>query len=196
MAGLALVDYANLCGPRVRPPPDRDTRTERLVEAIVGGFHRLFSEVDNLEVRLYGGWTDEEGLPSPAAEEAASVLAALPGDIAGVRVRFRMATAMLPFPEAVLYGTVRLGARPPRQKMVDGMLGGDAVFAARSGFARVCVVTDDEDLVPAMLTARALSSNGPFWLRRRVPGSGLNDAVLWERGVRIERLRQQRDERP
>lgn len=188
MPGLALVDYANLSSPRAQPP-DQDASAERLLEAIVGGFRRLFGEVDPLEVRYYGGWTDEEGLPGPAAAEAAAVLAALPDEIAGVRVRPKMATAMLPFPEAVLQGTVRLGVRPPRQKMVDGMLGGDAVFAAWSGVERVCVVTDDEDLVPAMLTARAVSPNRPFWLRRRVPGSGLNDARLLELGVRIERLR-------
>ena len=69
------------------------------------------------------------------------------------------------------------------------MLGCDALFAASSGMKRVGVVTDDEDLVPALLAAQVGSSTpGPVWMRRRATGAAPNDGLLVERGVRIIRI--------
>ncbi len=50
------------------------------------------------------------------------------------------------------------------------------------------MVSDDEDLVPALLAARAFPEGAAFWLRTRAFGAGLNDASLRERGVRIRTI--------
>lgn len=189
MPGLALVDYDNL-----RPSPRPGTRpvgpdVRDVVEAVVLGFREAFREVQDLDIRLYGGWIDERGYRSPAALGLDAELPSDRGTIHGVTVRPVIATRLLSVPEVVLRGTVRLRARKVRQKMVDGMLGCDALFAARSGMERVGVVTDDDDLVPALLMARAgASTAGPVWIRRRATGSAPNDDLLVERGVRIVRL--------
>lgn len=189
MPGLALVDYDNL-----RPSPRPGTRSigpgvRDVVDAVVIGFREAFREVQDLDIRLYGGWIDERGHRSPAALGLDAALPSDRGTIHGVTVRSVIATRLLSVPDVVLRGTVRLRARRVRQKMVDGMLGCDTLFAARSGLERVGVVTDDDDLVPALLAARAgASTAGPVWIRRRATGSAPNDDLLMERGVRIVRL--------
>ena len=189
MPGLALVDYANLSP----PPRSGKGRTEPgvgdVVEAVVVGFLHAFREVRDLDIRLYGGWIDEVGDRSRAALRLDAELPLLRGTIRGVKVRPVIATTMLQVPDFVLRGTVRLRTKPARQKMVDGMLGCDAMFAASSGRERVGVVTDDDDLVPALLAARVgASAPGPVWMRRRATKSAPNDDLLSERGVRIVRV--------
>lgn len=186
MAGLALVDYDNLSPP---PRPGRDTPrpgVRQVVDAVVVTFRRAFREVRELDIRLYGGWIDEAGGRSRAALGLDAELPLLRGIVRGVDVRPVIATTIFRDPELVLRGTVRLRPRRPRQKMVDGMLGCDAMFAASLGMERVGVFTDDEDLAPALLAARVGSSApGPAWMRRRATGTAPNDGLLAERGVRI-----------
>lgn len=189
MPGLALVDYDNLSPPARPGARSPGPGVGDVVEAVVMGFRQAFREVRDLDIRLYGGWIDEAGSRSPVAMGLDATLPLLRSTIAGVKVRPVIATTMLSFPDLVLRGTVRLRARRVRQKMVDGMLGCDALFAASSGMERVGVVTDDDDLVPALLAARAAASTaGPVWMRRRATGSALNDDQLVERGVRIVRI--------
>lgn len=187
MPGLALVDHDNLRPHGTRSGGDPVADTALLVESVVSGFRAVFAEVREVEVRFYGGWTDEEGEESPAAKNLAAILPFLGDRVRGVTVRLAPAPAMLTFPDLVLRGTVRLRTRPPRQKMVDGMIGCDALAAVRST-RRVGVVSDDEDLVPALLAARAFPEGAAFWLRTRAFGAGLNDASLRERGVRIRTI--------
>lgn len=68
------------------------------------------------------------------------------------------------------------------------MLGCDAVFAAALGRSRVGIVSNDDDLLPAALTAHAADPSGTAWMRPRAAGEGINDRALRERGVRIHRL--------
>ncbi len=74
--------------------------------------------------------------------------------------------------------------------MVDAMLGCDAVFAATLGQSRVGIVSDDDDLLPAALSAHAADPACTAWMRRRAAGEGLNDRALSDYGVRIQRLEQ------
>lgn len=198
MQGLALVDYDNVCeayapGRRGRagqrwPRVDVERRTDGLVDAITRVFRAAFPELRELDVRLYGGWTDERGIPSPAAFLLLQVVPALRGRRHGVIVRPSLATAMVQLPDVRLWGTVRLRTKPKRQKMVDGMLGCDAIFVATEGLTRVGVVTDDDDLVPALLAAHAANGTWTIWVRSRRSREGLNDRRLANRGLRIHRI--------
>lgn len=188
MPGLALVDYDNLVEPPTQDEAAAEAHTRQLVEAVVVGFSAVFREVRVLEVRLYGGWIDERGRLSPVAVGLDALLPTLRRRMRGISVRPAIATSLLRHPNFVLRGTVRLRARPRRQKMVDGMLGCDAVVAVETGVEQVGVVTNDDDLVPSLLSAQHSSSGAPIWLRSDGPGVGLNDRLLARCGVRIQPL--------
>ncbi len=188
MQGLALVDYDNMRGYRRKSKADFEQHAAELIDMLAHAFRTGFPDLRELDVRFYGGWTDERGLPSRDALWLHQTLPALRGRRHGLIVRPSLATAMLQFPDLVLRGTVRLESGRTRQKMVDGMLGCDAMFGATEGLARVGVISDDDDLVPATLSAHAANTTLTVWLRPRPAGEGLNDQRLSERGVRIQRL--------
>ena len=195
MQGLALVDYDNMCeargtGRRGRTGQrwtqvDFERRTAGLLDAITRVFSVAVPELRELDVRFYGGWTDERGIPSPAAFRLLQVVSALRGRRGGVIVRPSLAFAMCELPGVILRGTVRMRSKNKRQKMVDGMLGCDARFAAAGGQVPVGIVTDDDDLVPAALSARAAGSQRVMWMRPRPAGAGLNDDILLALGLQI-----------
>lgn len=188
MQGLALVDYDNLRLGLRSSTVDVALQARQLFRTLARAFRALFTDLQELDVRLYGGWTDERGLPSHAALGLLPVLTELRGRQHGVIVRPSLALTMMEFPDLVLRGTVRSLAGRQRQKMVDGMLGCDAAFAARGGEANVGVVTDDDDLIPALLSAHAISTLPALLVRRRRTGTGLNDVALSNRGIRIHCL--------
>ena len=183
--GLALVDYDNMCEYERESRADIELGTERLVDTLVYSFRAAFPDLMELDVRFYGGWTDEYGLPSPMALSLSEILPGLRGRRHGLIVRPSLATAMVRFPDTILRGTARLSAKPRRQKMVDGMLGCDAMFVAATDSASIGIVTDDDDLVPAALSAHAMSMKSMVWMRSRPVGQGLNDRSLSNRGLRI-----------
>lgn len=187
--GLALVDYDNLCQYDENPTKaDVELRTSEIVDLLASVFQAVFSRLNELDIRFYGGWIDERGLSSPAAIRLLEILPGLRGRRSGLIVRPSLATAMVRFPHMVLKGTTRLHVRRRRQKMVDGMLGFDALSVAEEGVARVGIVTDDDDLVPAVLSAHAARGESIVWMRPRPVGRGLNDRNMTEQGVRIHHL--------
>ena len=186
--GLALVDYDNLRGFRRKSRADLEQHAAELVATLVREFRILFPDLRELDVRFYGGWTDEYGLPSRDAHWFLQTLPTLRGRQGGLIVRPSLATAMIQVPDLILRGTVRLEARKRRQKMVDGMLGCDAVFASVEGLTQVGVVTGDDDLVPATLSAHAANADLTVWMRPRTAGRGPNDRGLAERRLRIHPL--------
>ena len=189
MQGLALVDYDNLC-PRIRFEHEVEIRTAELLDLIARASQAAFPGLRELDVRLYGGWIDEQGVHSPSALLLLPLLPALRGRRQGLLLRPTLAITMLQFSDIELRGTVRLQAKPRRQKMVDAMLGHDAVFAATLGQSRVGIVSDDDDLLPAALSVHAADPAGAAWMRRRAAGEGLNDRALSDCGVRIQCLEQ------
>ena len=98
---------------------------------------------------------------------------------------------MTRFPLVKLRGTIRLQSRRRRQKMVDGMLGFDALhFASNAAppLGGLGIVSDDDDMIPALLTVHDASATSTIWLRKRAVGSGLNDSALERHGVSIHSL--------
>ena len=188
MQGLALVDYDNMRGYRRKSKADFERHAADLIDMLAHAFRTEFPDLRELDVRFYGGWTDEWGFPSRDAVWLLQALSPLRGRRHGLIVRPSLATALLQFPELVLIGTVRLESGRCRQKMVDAMLGCDATFVATEGLARIGIITDDDDLVPATLSAHAANATLTVWMRPRPVGEGLNDSRLVERGLRIRRL--------
>ena len=73
--------------------------------------------------------------------------------------------------------------------MVDGMMGCDALHVATLERTYIGVVTDDDDLLPATLSAHARKAGMLAWVHVRDIGSAINDPSLLTHGLRIHPLR-------
>ena len=159
---------------------------EEVLDAVVGGFRR-WRPVREIDVRLYGGWLDEHGHLSANANDFTRLLPYLRGRRQGTIVRPSLALALLMFPYLRLRGTVRVDSRRRRQKMVDQMIGCDAMYLAVNPLedVLVAVFTGDDDLLPPLLMANACDGSEVRWMR----GEGQdrpNDAGLPSLGVTID----------
>ena len=197
MQGLALVDWYNFRRRDQNSKADLELVTMTIAEQVSRAFAALFPAADELDLRLYGGWINEQGWPSRHASWLHELLPALRGRRNGLIVRPALATSMIQFPEFHPRGTVRRRLRPRtrngaaryEQKMVDGMLACDALYAAAQAQTCVGIVTDDDDLLPSALSARASHPQAVVWMRTKEVGSAMNDAGLLSEGLIIHRLR-------
>ena len=123
MQGLAFVDYDNLC-PGNRFETEVEIRTAELLDSLALASQAAFPDLRELDVRLYGGWLDERGVPGPSALWLLPLLPVLRGRWRGLIVRPALATTMLQFPDVELRGTVRLQAKRRRQKWSTPCLAG------------------------------------------------------------------------
>ena len=73
--GLALVDYDNLRSFRRKSKADFEQHAADLMDMLPQVFRTVFP-LQELDIRFYGGWTDEYGLPS---RDAHWLLQTLPG---------------------------------------------------------------------------------------------------------------------
>ena len=190
MQGLALIDYDNFRSRDRKSKVDMELDADVIVDRAVRSFAQVFPDTRELDVRLYGGWTNEAGLPSRDASWMYELLPNLRRRRHGLIVRPTLATTMIRFPELLLKGTLRGHGRNQRQKMIDGMIGCDAIHMAREGLTRLSIVTDDDDLLPAVLSAYDSNTDVLVWIRARDVGSGMNDNALMNRGLRIHKLDQ------
>ncbi len=194
MHGIALVDYdnvrhRNLSGRFQAARADHELWATDLVSEVTLACRRALPDLVELDLRLYGGWTDENGRWSPSAEWLLPLVTSLRGRRHGILVRPVLAVAMTRFPLVKLRGTIRLQSRRRRQKMVDGMLGFDALHFARNAahpLGMLTIVSDDDDMIPALLTVQDASTAPTIWLRKRAVGAGLNDSALQHQGVSIQ----------
>ena len=183
--GLALIDYDNFRRRDRKSKTDLELDTETLVDNVARTFLIVFPDTRELDVRLYGGWTDETGSPSRDASWLHELLPDIRGRRHGLIVRPTLATTMIQLPELLLRGTVRGQRENRRQKMIDGMIGCDAIHMVTDGLTYVSIVTDDDDLVPATLFAHGMNANVLAWMRARQAGSAMNDRALLDQGLRI-----------
>lgn len=188
MQGLALVDFDNFRIDRDGTRNSLEKDAFELLDEIPRVFLEAFPAASEVDIRLYGGWTNEQGHRDRDALWLVELLPSLRGRRHGVVVRPALATTMIQFPNVTLRGTVRGSSKQRRQKMVDGMIGSDAIFVAEGGSVPLSIASDDDDLVPAALSVYAKSKRGFAWMRRREVGSGLNDDALLRQGLRIYKV--------
>ena len=191
MQGLALVDWYNFRRRDQNSKADLELVTLTIVERVSRAFATLFPDARELDLRLYGGWINEQGWPSRHASWLNELLPVLRGRRNRLIVRPALATSMIQFPLFHPRGTVR--SRTGRhagyeQKMVDGMLACDALYAAAQEQTCVGIVTNDDDLLPSALSAHASHPQAVVWMRTREVGSGMNDAALLSEGLAIHQL--------
>ena len=188
VTGLALIDYDNFRRRDEKTQADLEDRTYTLVDAVSHAFVTLFPDTLELDVRLYGGWTDPYGSPSRDASWLIELLPSLRRRWYGLIVRPSLATAMIAYPEFILRGTVRGSRSRQRQKMIDGMIGCDAIHMTQEEQTYVSIVSTDDDLLPAALSAYRNSAGMLVWMRDRPVGSAYNDTELLKLGLTIHQL--------
>ena len=184
--GLALIDFDNFRRRDKKSKADLEIDARALVDQVACTFASAHPETRELDVRLYGGWTDSDGLPSRDASWLLELLPELRGRRHGLIIRPALATTMIRFPEFLLRGTVR--GRNQRQKMIDGMMGCDALHVVIHGQIRVGLVTDDDDLLPAALSAHDTNAGMLTWIRCRRVGAAVNDSFLRSKGLPLHQL--------
>lgn len=193
MYGLALVDWYNFRRRDQSTKTDFELITQTIMDRVSHAFATLFPDTRELDVRLYGGWTDELGWPSRHASWLHELLPYLRGRRNGLIVRPMLATSMIQFPSFLPRGTVRRRSRNRKQdfeqKMVDGMLGCDALYVAMRSQTLIGIVTDDDDLLPNAMSSHRYSPTAVVWMRDRPVGSAINDGALINAGMRIHELR-------
>jgi NYN domain len=132
--------------------------------------------VHELRVRVYGGFRDRGGNPTPEYTGLLRHVGLIQGLDRGVRTTVDIALNVLHLPGDDLIATYRSG----EQKMVDTMIAADALELSGTGYTSLTVVSNDDDFVP-VLASVARAPERVQWLRR--PRVGLNDAMLRRQGV-------------
>lgn len=143
--------------------------------------------VREVEVRLYGGWLDQDGLFLPLAEWILADLASHRSLSHGIRLKPTLCVSLAQRPGYRLFGTCRTDTRPRRQKMIDLMVGFDAHFFARTYASPIVVLCDDEDFVPAAILSRVspVPKSDLVWVKSNSMRRRPNDLELTRLGVRI-----------
>ena len=190
MQALALIDYDNFRRRHRKSKHDLEFDTRTLVDDVACAFVKVFPSAKELDIRLYGGWTNPAGLPSRDASWLYELLPDLRGRRHGLIVRPTLATTLIQFPTFVLRGTIRGEGIKMRQKMVDGMISCDVLHMASHGQTYIGVVTDDDDLVPAALIAHCSNADVLVWMRTRSAGSAINDPSLLIENMRFHKFRE------
>jgi len=190
---VALVDFDNLEVAGIIPAKwtryssssDALVLLQLLCEHLAAAAQNQSALTRELRIRLYGGWVDEISLLSRKAELVRSQIRFLPQRFGSLRLYSQLVLVSPYAPRHRLLGTVRLQSKPPRQKMVDGMMTCDAIYFSGLPDHNIILVSDDEDLVPACLAAAFRSDCGVSVCRSTSHRSGLNDRALRSQGVAL-----------
>jgi hypothetical protein len=165
LSSVALVDLLN-----VNPAAKTDHDYEDLMDLVGDLIRRTLApdtptgQVHEVDCRLYAGFTDRHGGATEQYTRTLRQLRRLTGLQDRVRIVPRIARALACFPYTNLRGTYKNGA----QKMVDQMLGHDALFYARLGtYDSMLIIANDDDYVPALLTVATQTRKAVKWLRKR-----------------------------
>lgn len=159
-----------------------------IVSATLAYIQSCQSAVNELHIRLYGGWLDESGSFTLRGQHVSQSLSTVRGLRSGVRVMPALTIALAAFPSHRLNGTLRsYPSGRNGQKMVDTMMAIDAVYLADKEYDLMLLLSDDDDLLPAAITAscRRQNDGSVHLLRKRPLGRGLNDAACSASGGKI-----------
>lgn len=175
---VALIDFRTLLNGPTSEAACRDAvdlAAELARSAIVPSEIRE-TAAHELRCRLYGGFRDRIGNPTPEYHGLLAHIEELRGLDRGVRTIPEIALNVLDLPKDDLVGTYRKGG----QKMVDTAIAADASKLANQPLFSLTIVSNDDDFVPVLLAV----AHRPMlvqWLRR--PRAGDNDALLRREGI-------------
>ncbi len=184
---FALIDYDNA----IVAKNERNIQDVRANLAILLNEVGLFvsSQVPStreLIVRIYGGWITKNHEYTPRATWLISEIPNFRRRFGPFRVKPTLTDTILALPEINLCGTYRRNSNKEQQKMVDGMITVDMLFITEQYQAKIVLVSDDDDFVPALLyCARSKTKHGIFLKRKAVAETRLNDGSLLALNIKI-----------
>jgi hypothetical protein len=155
--------------------------TEVNLESIAGCAARLASahypNLTEIALWLYSGWLDQRGRETATCSWAYAKLTSIRRRFGGVAVLPSIRLSIASAPRNQLIGTYRERRSPERggQKMVDTMVCMDLLHIA-SHEQHVLLMSDDDDMLPAVLQLSATTAGQLVLCRHRA--RGLNDAHL------------------
>lgn len=186
MQAIALVDYDNVDPPRPnRSREDIEIGLDSVTDALVAYVKEQLHGYDELYMRLYGGWLTERNQLTQRGQDVTGAATFCRGLRSGVRVLPILTTSLAVCSDRALIGTFRTGRGATGQKMVDTMLSVDAIHFSSLGRPCVLIVSDDDDMVPAAISASKRSVSSVHLLRVRENGRGLNDNLCTSAGTKI-----------
>jgi len=184
---IVLVDYDNIRPIAEQATNDAADNLIRIREWIADALTQIPVKVNEVSLRIYGGWTDEQGTLTRKGNWVLASLSNVRGLLNGVRY-----LPYLPISIAAkqlrLKGLYRTNRSLPEQKMVDTLMAVDALHFCEGEPVVLAIATDDDDLVPVLLAASMKHCKACCLLRFRRKGEALNDEALDDQGVRVIKL--------
>jgi hypothetical protein len=177
-----VVDYDNAAIHKERSQTDVALNLDLLTSRVSGALSSLIPDSEEAILRLYGGWLT---LDRQSTQRAGWLLAEMTNyrrKVGPLRLRISMVTAILAKADVSIFGTYQ----DQEQKMVDEMLAVDVIEMASETDTSLAVVSDDQDVIPALIAAgeRRTSRNPIYLLRRRnAPGDVKTDVILKQANV-------------
>lgn len=181
MQAFALVDYDNV-KPIQKERADADVQANimRIAQHAAIVARANYPEAKNLEIRLYGGWTDKKCASTAACTWMERVLHTIRTRINGVRVTPWIAVSNYEETDSRLVGLYRDGG----QKMVDTLIVADLITLTSRFRCPVLVLSEDDDMIPGLVASRYAKRDVTLIRNRRI-GDGMNDHVISSLGVQI-----------
>jgi NYN domain len=185
-----LVDFQNVIPDGASPRSQLEVQwlLAGVVDAVSTSIRSAYPLCRETRVHLYGGWSDHDARVTRHAQWLQAEVARGRTRRHGIRVLPRLVTSLQCAPSVVLIGTSRpRNSLGKQQKMVDCMMALDAVHIANNCRDPLVIWTDDDDLVPAVVSVAAVRGVCYLW-RRRPAGSGINDQLLRRTGASISKV--------
>lgn len=187
---IIFADYDNIVPPQKEySADDVEANLVLIVDSLVAEIASWSNhEIREVSFRFYGGWIGDSGVHTSRGGWLLSRLNAGRGLRSGIRVLPTMITAIAERAAYPLAGSFRTRSGRSEQKMVDTMLAVDLIYYARTTRHPLIVASDDDDVVPAALSASTNPCGGIWMLRHRDPHRGVNDMHLSDCGVKLHVL--------
>jgi len=195
---LLLVDYDNMrlshfekarkgAAYHMESLPDVDIQMEFIIGIALNALRPRLRARSRFEVRLYGGWIDEDGMYTRSAIFLLSLLHRHRRRIGGHQIVPALAESAISTPSARLIGSMRTQVKRPRQKMVDTLLTVDLVAPRLDPEACIVVLSSDDDFVPGLLSSAHLNQCEVVLVRKKAVYHRPNDhALRWGKVSIIE----------
>jgi NYN domain len=184
---VCLVDYDNLHEQAETCKVDVEQNLIALRQLVIRAASVIDGGCEEIRIRLYGGWRDERRRATVKCLWVVELLSQLRGREGRLLLSAELVYAALCRPADVLTGTYRRLPPPPRQKMVDTMMVVDVVHLLRNPEISVVILSDDDDLIPAVLMGHEdITEKRPLhWVRKPRQFPGYNDDLLRTLRVRL-----------
>lgn len=175
---LLLVDYNNMCPRPESSLSDAEINMETILGKTLDALRPYLSARSIFDVRLYGGWTDEDGLYTRSALFLLSVLYRYRRRMNGHLILPALVETGFCMPGSRLTGFMRCRVKRTRQKMVDTLLTVDLVCPKIDPETCIVVLSGDDDFVPGLLSSRSVNNCPVILIRQKAAYSRPNDHVL------------------